>query len=101
MERRSIQRRSIQRRSIQKHSIERCSMKRCSIERRSMKRHFMERCPIEKDFRTISFLYDILASSPSSMVKYSGKKAGCRKDEEDAGLSKRVSALDGSGVRGL
>ena len=68
---------------------------------------------MEKVFRTLSFLYlwdisfapsflyDILASSPSSMVKYSGKKAGCRKDEEDAGLSKRVSALDGSGVRGL
>ena len=32
---------------------------RCSIERR----------PMEKEFRTISFLYDILASSLSSMVK--------------------------------
>ena len=37
---------------------------RCSIERRPM-----ERRPMEKEFRTISFLYDILASSPSSMVK--------------------------------
>ena len=37
---------------------------RCSIERRPM-----ERRPMEKEFRTIAFLYDILASSPSSMVK--------------------------------
>ena len=76
---------------MKRRSVKRCSVKRRSVERRSM----------EKEFRTILFLYDILASSPSSMVKYSGKKAGCRKDEEDAGLSKRVSALDGSGVRGL
>ena len=54
-----------------------------------------------KNLGLYHFYYDILASSLSSMVKYSGKKAGCRKDEEDAGLSKRVSALDGSGVRGL
>lgn len=76
-------------------------MKRRSAEGRFMERCSMERRPMEKEFRTISFPHDILASSPSSMVKYSGKKAGCRKDEEDAGLSKRVSALDGSGVRGL
>lgn len=49
-------------------------MERCSMERSSMKRHFIERSSIErrpmnKEFRTISFLYDILASSPSSMVK--------------------------------
>ena len=45
-----------------------------SVERRSVEGRFMERCsmerrPTEKEFRTISFLYDILASSPSSMVK--------------------------------
>ena len=39
-------------------------MERCFMERRSM-----ERRPMEKDSGTISFLYDILASSPSSMVK--------------------------------
>ena len=49
-------------------------MERCSVEGRSMERRFMERCsmerrPMEKEFRTIAFLYDILASSPSSMVK--------------------------------
>ena len=49
-------------------------MKRHSVKRHSVKRRFMERCsmerrPMEKEFRTISFLYDILASSPSSMVK--------------------------------
>lgn len=44
------------------------------MERRSVERRFTERCSMEgrsmeKEFRTISFLYDILASSPSSMVK--------------------------------
>lgn len=49
----------MERRSVERRSVERCSMERCSMERR----------PMEKEFRTISFLYDILASSPSSMVK--------------------------------
>lgn len=45
-----------------------------SVERRSVERRFMERCsmerrPMEKEFRTISFPHDILASSLSSMVK--------------------------------
>ena len=54
--------------------MERCSVEGRSVEGRSVERRFMERCsmkrrPMEKEFRTISFLYDILASSPSSMVK--------------------------------
>jgi len=49
--------------------MERCSMERRFMEGRSMERRPMERRPMEKEFRTISFLYDILASSPSSMVK--------------------------------
>lgn len=49
-----MERRSVERRSVKRRSVERCSM---------------ERRPMEKEFRTISFLYDILASSLSSMVK--------------------------------
>lgn len=44
-------------------------MKRRSAEGRFMERCSMERRPMEKEFRTISFPHDILASSPSSMVK--------------------------------
>lgn len=54
-----MERRSVKRRSAEGRFMERCSMERCSIERR----------PMEKEFRTISFPHDILASSPSSMVK--------------------------------
>ena len=39
-------------------------MERCFMEGDSM-----ERCPMKKESGTISFLHDILASSPSSMVK--------------------------------
>jgi len=39
-------------------------MERCFMEGRSM-----ERRPMEKEFRTISFLHDILASFRRSMVK--------------------------------
>ena len=44
-------------------------MERRSVEGYSVKRRSVERRSMEKEFRTISFLYDILASSPSSMVK--------------------------------
>lgn len=50
--------------SVKRHSVKGRSVKRCSVKRRSVERRSME-----KEFRTISFLYDILASSPSSMVK--------------------------------
>ena len=44
------------------------------MERRSAEGHFTERCsmegrPMEKEFKTISFLHDILASFRRSMVK--------------------------------
>ena len=54
---------------IEGRSVEGDSAEGRSVERRSMERCSMERRPMEKEFRTISFLYDILASSPSSMVK--------------------------------
>ena len=49
--------------------MERRSVERRSVKRRSVGGRSVEGRPMEKEFRTISFLYDILASSPSSMVK--------------------------------
>ena len=54
---------------MERRSMEGDSMERRSMEGDSIERHSMERCPMKKESGTISFLHDILASSPSSMVK--------------------------------
>ena len=54
---------------MERRSMERRSMGRRFMEGDSMERHSMERCLMKKESGTISFLHDILASSPSSMVK--------------------------------